>query len=168
MRGAAGPRDNTVSTCTVSWCLGNYSDFLPLCLSTACASQCLSCEAATGCTSCRDPAKVLLFGECQDGSCAQQHYLDFSSNTCRGEKHIAGLKKDVKKKKTSIASAWAENPFRRSRRRAGGCFKACRRGSRAAAEHRRGSCGLFSAATDFSLPEKQDYCKSFSCQWLRK
>ncbi|XP_019470100.1 extracellular matrix protein FRAS1-like isoform X2 [Meleagris gallopavo] len=49
----------------------------------ACNSQCLNCESATGCTSCRDPAKVLLFGECQYESCAQQYYLDFSTKTCK-------------------------------------------------------------------------------------
>ncbi|OXB58880.1 hypothetical protein ASZ78_012724 [Callipepla squamata] len=48
-----------------------------------CNRQCLNCESATVCTSCRDPAKVLLFGECQYESCAQQYYLDFSTKTCK-------------------------------------------------------------------------------------
>ncbi|OWK55263.1 Extracellular matrix protein FRAS1 [Lonchura striata] len=48
-----------------------------------CSSQCRSCDSAAGCTSCRDAAKVLLFGECQYESCAQQYYLDFSTKTCR-------------------------------------------------------------------------------------
>lgn len=79
-----------------------------LCRSAACDSQCLSCESAAGCTSCRDPAKVLLFGDCQYESCAQQYYLDFSSNTCRGEKYIAGLqgKKEKKEDKTKLQVLW--------------------------------------------------------------
>ncbi|XP_010019626.1 PREDICTED: extracellular matrix protein FRAS1-like, partial [Nestor notabilis] len=60
---------------------GYYRDARHTCR--PCNSQCLSCESATSCTSCRDPAKVLLFGECQYESCAQQYYLDFSSKTCR-------------------------------------------------------------------------------------
>ncbi|XP_010788510.1 extracellular matrix protein FRAS1-like, partial [Notothenia coriiceps] len=35
------------------------------------------------CTSCRDPAKVLLFGECQYDSCAHQYYLNTSTRACR-------------------------------------------------------------------------------------
>lgn len=95
--GAARLQSNTISTCTVGWRLSNYSYFL--CLSIACNRQCLSCESAAGCTSCRDPAKVLLFGECQYESCAQQYYLDFSSKTCRGEKYIVGLRRKGEKKK---------------------------------------------------------------------
>ncbi|XP_057287145.1 extracellular matrix organizing protein FRAS1 [Pezoporus wallicus] len=60
---------------------GYYRDAKQTCR--PCNSQCLSCESATSCTSCRDPTKVLLFGECQYESCAQQYYLDFSSKTCR-------------------------------------------------------------------------------------
>ncbi|XP_023814674.1 extracellular matrix protein FRAS1 isoform X2 [Oryzias latipes] len=60
----------------------------------ACDSQCLSCDMGGVCTSCRDPAKVLMFGECQYDSCAHQYYLntttracqecDWSCNACRG------------------------------------------------------------------------------------
>ncbi|XP_031463336.1 extracellular matrix protein FRAS1 [Phasianus colchicus] len=60
---------------------GYYKDGSQTCK--PCNSQCLNCESATGCTSCRDPAKVLLFGECQYESCAQQYYLDFSTKTCK-------------------------------------------------------------------------------------
>ncbi|XP_019470099.1 extracellular matrix protein FRAS1-like isoform X1 [Meleagris gallopavo] len=60
---------------------GYYKDESQTCK--PCNSQCLNCESATGCTSCRDPAKVLLFGECQYESCAQQYYLDFSTKTCK-------------------------------------------------------------------------------------
>lgn len=52
---------------------------------TECDPQCWSCEMAGVCTSCRDPAKVLLFGECQYESCAQQYYLNTTTHTCRGE-----------------------------------------------------------------------------------
>lgn len=51
---------------------------------TACKQQCLSCEGADACTSCRDPAKVLLFGECQYEGCAQQYYLNTTTRTCTG------------------------------------------------------------------------------------
>ncbi|KAM4706664.1 extracellular matrix organizing protein FRAS1 [Discoglossus pictus] len=49
----------------------------------ACNRQCLTCDSAAGCTACRDPTKVLLFGECQYDSCAQQYYLDYTSRTCK-------------------------------------------------------------------------------------
>uniref|UniRef100_A0A8D0CH89 Fraser extracellular matrix complex subunit 1 n=1 Tax=Scleropages formosus TaxID=113540 RepID=A0A8D0CH89_SCLFO len=49
----------------------------------ACDSQCLTCEMAGVCTSCRNPAKVLLFGECQYESCAHQYYLNSTTRTCR-------------------------------------------------------------------------------------
>ncbi|KAM8939375.1 extracellular matrix organizing protein FRAS1 [Pelodytes ibericus] len=49
----------------------------------ACNSQCLTCESSLGCSSCKDPTKVLLFGECQYESCAQQYYLDYSTGTCK-------------------------------------------------------------------------------------
>ncbi|TRY85660.1 hypothetical protein DNTS_020362 [Danionella cerebrum] len=71
---------------------GYYPDESRVCQ--VCASQCASCEMAGVCTSCRDPAKVLLFGECQYESCAHQYYLntttricrecDWSCNACRG------------------------------------------------------------------------------------
>ncbi|KAM6401739.1 extracellular matrix organizing protein FRAS1 isoform 2-T2 [Pluvialis apricaria] len=69
------------STCVAVCSPGYYRDDRQTCK--PCNRQCLSCESAAGCTSCRDPAKVLLFGECQYESCAQQYYLDFSSKTCR-------------------------------------------------------------------------------------
>ncbi|NXU54362.1 FRAS1 protein, partial [Turnix velox] len=69
------------NTCVPACSPGYYKDDRQTCK--PCNSQCLSCESATSCTSCRDPAKVLLFGECQDESCAQQYYLDFASRTCR-------------------------------------------------------------------------------------
>lgn len=37
------------------------------------------------CTACRDPAKVLLFGECQYESCAHQYYLNTTTRVCRGK-----------------------------------------------------------------------------------
>ncbi|GAB0189453.1 extracellular matrix organizing protein FRAS1 [Grus japonensis] len=69
------------SACVPGCSPGYYRDDRQTCK--PCNSQCLSCESAAGCTSCRDPTKVLLFGECQYESCAQQYYLDFSSKTCR-------------------------------------------------------------------------------------
>ncbi|XP_074849859.1 extracellular matrix organizing protein FRAS1 isoform X2 [Carettochelys insculpta] len=67
--------------CTSACFPGYYRDESRTCK--PCNIQCLSCESAVGCISCRDPAKVLLFGECQYESCAQQYYLDFSTKTCR-------------------------------------------------------------------------------------
>ncbi|KAG7481357.1 hypothetical protein MATL_G00065830 [Megalops atlanticus] len=61
--------------------LGHYADEHRVCR--ACDSQCLTCDMAGVCTSCRDPAKVLLFGECQYESCAQQYYLNASTRACR-------------------------------------------------------------------------------------
>ncbi|XP_073717143.1 extracellular matrix organizing protein FRAS1 [Misgurnus anguillicaudatus] len=61
--------------------VGYYADEHRVCQ--MCDSQCLSCETAGVCTSCRDPAKVLLFGECQYESCAQQYYLNTTTRTCR-------------------------------------------------------------------------------------
>ncbi|KAK2838085.1 hypothetical protein Q5P01_015297 [Channa striata] len=49
----------------------------------ACDGQCLTCDVAGACTSCRDPAKVLLFGECQYDSCAHQYYLNTTTRACR-------------------------------------------------------------------------------------
>ncbi|KFU86504.1 Extracellular matrix protein FRAS1, partial [Chaetura pelagica] len=69
------------SMCVPACSPGYYRDARQTCK--PCNSQCLSCDSASSCTSCRDPAKVLLFGECQDESCAQQYYLDFSSRTCK-------------------------------------------------------------------------------------
>ncbi|KAL2092359.1 hypothetical protein ACEWY4_012157 [Coilia grayii] len=60
---------------------GYYADGDRVCR--ACDSQCLTCEMAGVCTSCRDPAKVLLFGECQYESCAHQYYLNTTTRTCR-------------------------------------------------------------------------------------
>ncbi|XP_035385518.1 extracellular matrix protein FRAS1 isoform X2 [Electrophorus electricus] len=69
--GVCGPR------CAI----GYYADENRMCQK--CDHQCLSCEMAEICTSCRDPAKVLLFGECQYESCAQQYYLNTTTRTCR-------------------------------------------------------------------------------------
>ncbi|XP_029959982.1 extracellular matrix organizing protein FRAS1 [Salarias fasciatus] len=49
----------------------------------ACDLQCLTCDSASVCLSCRDPAKVLLFGECQYDSCAHQYYLNTTTRSCR-------------------------------------------------------------------------------------
>ncbi|XP_069482442.1 extracellular matrix organizing protein FRAS1 [Ambystoma mexicanum] len=49
----------------------------------ACNSQCSTCDSSGACTSCKDPAKVLLFGECQYESCTQQYYLEHSTRTCK-------------------------------------------------------------------------------------
>ncbi|AWP07675.1 putative extracellular matrix protein FRAS1 [Scophthalmus maximus] len=61
--------------------LGHYDNGHRVCQ--ACDSQCLTCDTAGVCTSCRDPAKVLLFGECQYDSCAHQYYLNTSTRACR-------------------------------------------------------------------------------------
>ncbi|XP_028271090.1 extracellular matrix organizing protein FRAS1 isoform X7 [Parambassis ranga] len=61
--------------------LGYYDNGHRVCQ--ACDSQCLTCDAAAVCTSCRDPAKVLLFGECQYDSCAHQYYLNTTTRACR-------------------------------------------------------------------------------------
>ncbi|KAG7278006.1 hypothetical protein CRUP_020322 [Coryphaenoides rupestris] len=47
-----------------------------------CDEQCGSCSGPGVCTSCRDPAKVLLFGECQYDRCAHQYYLNTTTRTC--------------------------------------------------------------------------------------
>ncbi|KTF97312.1 hypothetical protein cypCar_00002394 [Cyprinus carpio] len=60
---------------------GYYADENRVCQ--MCDTQCLSCEMAGVCSSCRDPAKVLLFGECQYESCAHQYYLNTTTRTCR-------------------------------------------------------------------------------------
>uniref|UniRef100_A0A672MQB1 Extracellular matrix protein FRAS1-like n=1 Tax=Sinocyclocheilus grahami TaxID=75366 RepID=A0A672MQB1_SINGR len=60
---------------------GYYADENRVCQ--MCDAQCLSCEMAGVCTSCSDPAKVLLFGECQYESCAHQYYLNTTTRTCR-------------------------------------------------------------------------------------
>ncbi|CAM4540352.1 unnamed protein product [Leuciscus chuanchicus] len=60
---------------------GYYADENRVCQ--MCDTQCLSCEMAGVCASCRDPAKVLLFGECQYESCAHQYYLNTTTRTCR-------------------------------------------------------------------------------------
>lgn len=69
----------------VGWCF-TFSSLVrqPFLFSAACDSQCLTCETPGVCTSCRDPAKVLLFGECQYDSCAHQYYLNTTTRTCRG------------------------------------------------------------------------------------
>lgn len=156
-------QDSIIFTCTVGWCISNYSYFLCLCLSTACNRQCLNCESAAGCTSCRDPAKVLLFGECQYESCAQQYYLDFSTKTCRGEKHIAGLKK----KKSQVA--WPIIRYIAARSVQVACFKMYVWEGRCSVRFFQFSS--FSAVICHILQpfsEKQDYCKSFSCKRFSK
>ncbi|CAB1414147.1 unnamed protein product [Pleuronectes platessa] len=55
----------------------------------ACERQCQTCDMAGVCTSCRDPAKVLLFGECQYDSCAHQYYLNTTTRACRAAELIA-------------------------------------------------------------------------------
>lgn len=62
-----------------------WSFSFPIC--SACNPHCGSCDSQASCTSCRDPNKVLIFGDCQNESCAPQYYLDFSTNTCKGEAH---------------------------------------------------------------------------------
>nr|XP_057925745.1 extracellular matrix protein FRAS1 isoform X1 [Doryrhamphus excisus] len=61
--------------------LGHYDNGHRVC--EACDHQCLACESAGACTSCRDPAKVLLFGECRYETCAQQYYLNATTRACR-------------------------------------------------------------------------------------
>ncbi|XP_069025425.1 extracellular matrix organizing protein FRAS1 isoform X2 [Embiotoca jacksoni] len=61
--------------------LGYYDNGQRVCQ--ACDSQCLMCDMTGVCTSCRDPAKVLLFGECQYESCAHQYYLNTTTRACR-------------------------------------------------------------------------------------
>ncbi|KAI9537096.1 hypothetical protein NQZ68_028225, partial [Dissostichus eleginoides] len=60
--------------------LGYYDNGHKICQ--VCDSQCLTCDMPGVCTSCRDPAKVLLFGECQYDSCAHQYYLNTSTRAC--------------------------------------------------------------------------------------
>uniref|UniRef100_UPI001ED83835 extracellular matrix protein FRAS1 n=1 Tax=Scatophagus argus TaxID=75038 RepID=UPI001ED83835 len=61
--------------------LGFYDNGHSICQ--PCDSQCLTCDMAGVCTSCRDPARVLLFGECQYDSCAHQYYLNTTTRVCR-------------------------------------------------------------------------------------
>ncbi|KAM9392081.1 extracellular matrix organizing protein FRAS1 [Pholidichthys leucotaenia] len=61
--------------------LGYYDNGYRICQ--VCDSQCLTCDVPRVCTSCRDPAKVLLFGECQYDSCAHQYYLNTTTRSCR-------------------------------------------------------------------------------------
>uniref|UniRef100_A0A8P4K7M3 Fraser extracellular matrix complex subunit 1 n=1 Tax=Dicentrarchus labrax TaxID=13489 RepID=A0A8P4K7M3_DICLA len=61
--------------------LGYYDNGHRICQ--ACDNQCLTCDMAGVCMSCRDPAKVLLFGECQYDSCAHQYYLNATTRACR-------------------------------------------------------------------------------------
>ncbi|XP_062964839.1 extracellular matrix organizing protein FRAS1 isoform X1 [Cynocephalus volans] len=70
-----------IGTCSTTCFPGHYLDDNRVCQS--CDTHCRSCDSQTSCTSCRDPSKVLLFGECQYESCAQQYYLDFSTKTCK-------------------------------------------------------------------------------------
>ncbi|XP_062899606.1 extracellular matrix protein FRAS1 isoform X1 [Mobula hypostoma] len=58
-----------------------YSDSDRICQ--PCSSQCLTCESDSACLTCKDPTKVLLFGECQYGTCSQQYYIDYSSGICQ-------------------------------------------------------------------------------------
>ncbi|TSN86075.1 Extracellular matrix protein FRAS1 [Bagarius yarrelli] len=67
--------------CTSRCPVGFYADETQVCQ--MCDRQCRTCEMAGVCMSCRDPAKVLLFGECQYESCAQQYYLNTTTHTCR-------------------------------------------------------------------------------------
>ncbi|XP_007496032.2 extracellular matrix organizing protein FRAS1 isoform X2 [Monodelphis domestica] len=67
--------------CTSTCFPGHYLDENNACQ--PCNAQCWSCDSPSRCTSCRDPTKVLLFGECQYESCAQQYYLDLSTKTCK-------------------------------------------------------------------------------------
>ncbi|XP_046698206.1 extracellular matrix protein FRAS1 [Silurus meridionalis] len=67
--------------CTSRCPIGYYADERQVCQK--CDRQCWTCEMAGVCTSCRDPEKVLLFGECQYESCAQQYYLNTTTHTCR-------------------------------------------------------------------------------------
>ncbi|XP_063314780.1 extracellular matrix organizing protein FRAS1 [Pelobates fuscus] len=67
-------------TCIQKCFQGYYSDGQ---VCRACNSQCLTCDSASGCLACKDPTKVLMFGECQYESCAQQYYLDYSTGTCK-------------------------------------------------------------------------------------
>ncbi|XP_061439271.1 extracellular matrix organizing protein FRAS1 isoform X3 [Rhineura floridana] len=68
-------------TCVLACFLGFYRDEDQHCK--PCSDLCLSCASGTHCTSCKDPSNVLLFGECQDDSCAPQYYLDFNTKTCK-------------------------------------------------------------------------------------
>uniref|UniRef100_A0A2K6FZ88 Extracellular matrix organizing protein FRAS1 n=1 Tax=Propithecus coquereli TaxID=379532 RepID=A0A2K6FZ88_PROCO len=70
-----------IGTCSSSCFPGHYLDDNRVCQ--PCDTHCRSCDSQASCTSCRDPSKVLLFGECRYESCAPQHYLDFSTNTCK-------------------------------------------------------------------------------------
>ncbi|KAM4809143.1 extracellular matrix organizing protein FRAS1 [Rhinophrynus dorsalis] len=88
----SGPRLNSCTSCegglvlshngmcTQTCFQGYYSDGQ---VCKACNSQCLTCDSESGCTACKDPAKVLLFGECQYESCTQQYYLDYTSGMCK-------------------------------------------------------------------------------------
>ncbi|KAF7205299.1 extracellular matrix organizing protein FRAS1 isoform X2 [Nothobranchius furzeri] len=67
--------------CSPKCPIGYFDNGLRSCQ--ACDSQCLTCHAAAVCTTCRDPARVLLFGECQYDSCAHQYYLNTTTRTCR-------------------------------------------------------------------------------------
>ncbi|MEE6460302.1 hypothetical protein FKM82_000916 [Ascaphus truei] len=67
--------------CTQTCFQGYYLDESHVCK--ACNHQCLTCDSAAECSACKDPAKVLLFGECQYESCTQQYYLDYTSGTCK-------------------------------------------------------------------------------------
>ncbi|XP_073093519.1 extracellular matrix organizing protein FRAS1 isoform X4 [Manis javanica] len=68
-------------TCSTSCFPRHYPDDNHVCQ--PCNAHCSSCDSQASCTSCRDPNKVLLFGECQYETCAPQHYLDFSTKTCK-------------------------------------------------------------------------------------
>ncbi|KAK2489711.1 hypothetical protein MC885_008047 [Smutsia gigantea] len=87
-------------TCSTSCFPGHYPDDNHACQ--PCNAHCGSCDSLASCTSCRDPNKVLLFGECQYESCAPQHYLDFSTKTCKAAVSVfinesLGLRVDRKK-----------------------------------------------------------------------
>ncbi len=76
LRSATGPFPSDLTS--------NQTSMSTSLFSAACDSQCLTCDMAGVCTSCRDPAKVLLFGECQYDSCAHQYYLNTTTRACRG------------------------------------------------------------------------------------
>uniref|UniRef100_A0A4W4DQF0 VWFC domain-containing protein n=1 Tax=Electrophorus electricus TaxID=8005 RepID=A0A4W4DQF0_ELEEL len=82
-RGTCRKCHTSCAACNGEGPLSCTSCVAPAVLYYECDHQCLSCEMAEICTSCRDPAKVLLFGECQYESCAQQYYLNTTTRTCR-------------------------------------------------------------------------------------
>ncbi|CAL8239562.1 unnamed protein product, partial [Gadus morhua 'NCC'] len=72
----------TSGVCASACPVGYYDNGHRVCQ--ACDHQCGSCSGPGVCLSCRDPAKVLLFGECQYERCAHQYYLNTTTRTCTG------------------------------------------------------------------------------------